>query len=556
MSRSHDRVGPRAGALALAGIAALATGVALLPATPTSAAPAPAAAPAAAAYDDAPLAAGTAWITGQLTDGVIEGPYGANTGTTVDAGRALWTVGDDEAVASIVDGLEPLADSYTGDNGFGTLVSAGGSGKLASFLQLAGVDPSDYGGVDLVARLEGQVRTEGAHTGRVFDTFDPADEFGGDFANVFGQAYAAEALTAAGSELAAPVTDYLLDQQCADGGFRLYFSAESSEDPGCVAAGGEGSTDTTAVAVQALLDQSDAPEVDAAIEDAVGYLRARQNSAGGFDDGGEIGANANSTGLAGWTLGLLRDLDGNPYGIGGQPGAAAAWLRARQVDEVATCTTALSADQGAVAYDDAALATGRRDGIDEEIAYQWQGAGAQSLPALAYAPAATRDPGFRLNGIRHRVNATMGAYAEGLAPGESACLVGGARPVAANAGLGGSFSVGVPAPATQGVRNLHLGTSAGTLTLRYWTLGAHTFRSQHPSTVRVGGRVQVTVSSLAPYEPFTLAYGGRNRATGTANHLGQATFSFPASGTLGRNDFWVIGQFPDRFVKATYTVVR
>lgn len=556
MSRSHDRAGARAGALALAGLTALATGVALLPAAATAAGPQVTAAAAAPAYDDAPLAAAADWLAGQLTDGVIVGPYGPSVGSTIDAGRALWTVGDDETVAEIVAGVEPQADAYTGDNGFGTLVSAGGTAKLAAFLQLAGVDPTAYGDLDLVERLSGQVETEGVHAGRVFDTFDPEKEFAGDYANTFGQAYAAETLTTAGSPLAGPVTEYLLDQQCADGGFRLYFSPTTAADPGCDAAGGTGSVDTTAVAVQALLDQLDDPAVGAAVDDAVDYLRGAQAPDGSFSDGGEIGANANSTGLAGWTLGLLKDLDGNPYAIGGQPETAAVWLRTQQVSEVATCVTSLRDDQGAVAYDAAALGTGRSAGITDDIAYQWQGATAQALPALASAPAATRGPGFRLDGIRHRVNATFGVYVEGLAPGEVFCLVGGARPVTASTGFGGSATVGVPAPATQGVRNLHLGTPSTTLTSRYWTLGAHGFRSQHTTTVRVGGRIQVTISSMAPYEPFRLAYGGAYRASGTANHLGQVTFSFPASHTLGRNDFWVIGQFPDRFVKATYTVVR
>lgn len=552
--------GRRAGALAVAAVAATATTAALLPPLTASAAtPVTVTAVTEDGYDTAPAEATAAWLSAQFAagDGVLQTSYGPNTSATVDAGRSFFYTGDDEALAAVTSAVEPLAEGYTGDNGFGTLVSAGGTAKLLTLVQYAGVDAASYGGVDLVQRLEGQVTVDGPAEGRIFDDFDPENDFVADYANGFGQAFAVEALTAAGSDLAPLATDFLLQQQCDDGGFRLYFSAPEAAQQSCDDAGGKGSTDVTALAILALLDQAEGEGIEESILDAVDFLATTQGEDGAWGDGGEIGANANSTGLAALALGVLGDLEGNPADIGYEPEAAAAWLRQHQVNEIASCTSALAGDQGALAYDDAALAAGRTDGITEDTTYQWQLANAQALPALQWTLASEGRPGMRAAAARQRVGGTMSVLVAGLAPGETACLVGGQRPVLVTADLDGQTTASVRVPTTTGLRNLYLGSAGRTaVKISYWSLGATRFGLQSTATVRRNGQVAVKISGLAPGEQFTLSYHGRVRGSGKADANGRASFAFRGGSTLGRWEFAIVGQYSDRFVKSTFTVVK
>ena len=73
---------------------------------------------------------------------------------------------------------------------------AGATAKAAVLALVRDKNPRTFGGVDLVTQLEGRVATAAPITGRIEDAYDPADPFGGDFANVIGQAYAARALSA------------------------------------------------------------------------------------------------------------------------------------------------------------------------------------------------------------------------------------------------------------------------------------------------------------------------------------------------------------------------
>ena len=81
---------------------------------------------------------------------------------------------------------------------------------------------------------------------------------------------AAQALEAVGSEQAAPVTSYLLQQQCEEGYFRLPLTADAAaEDQTCDGAEGQPSVDTTALVLNQLLEidggawQQPAPAIDA-----------------------------------------------------------------------------------------------------------------------------------------------------------------------------------------------------------------------------------------------------------------------------------------------------
>ncbi len=144
-----------------------------------------------------------------------------------------------------------------------------------------GGDPTAFGGIDLLGELQA---TEGAiEPGRFSDLpvdcgFDQCD-----FSNTIGQSLAVIALIRAGEPVSAASVDFLLAQQCADGGFRNDMDAD-----GCIS-----DADATAFAAQALI----AAESDAAANDALDHLAAVQLGNGALESVDGV-ANANTTGLA------------------------------------------------------------------------------------------------------------------------------------------------------------------------------------------------------------------------------------------------------------------
>lgn len=348
------------GAALVAGAAATTLAV-VATATPAVAGPA----------DKQQAAAG--WLAGQLDGGVaVNEQYEFNDyGLSIDTGLALRAQGlKTRKVSKISAAMAEAVDSYTTGADFGSDdVYAGATAKLASFVTRTGGDPVDVGGVDLVERLEGLVSTEAPTTGRLQDR----SSFG-DYANTIGQSFAAQALEAVGSEQAAPVTSYLLQQQCEAGYFRLSFSPAAAPDQGCDAAPGDPDqgADVTALVVLNLLEVADpSAEVVAAIDDAAAWLVAQQSDGGAFGGGADAGVNSNSTGLAGWALGEA--------GVCGKAQQAARWVKKQQAG---ARDKALGVEKGAIAYDRAAFLTGKKEGITEQTRDQWHRATAQAAPAL------------------------------------------------------------------------------------------------------------------------------------------------------------------------------
>jgi hypothetical protein len=179
-----------------------------------------------------------------------------------------------------------------------------------------GVNPRDFGGVDLVDRL---LRRDPG-TGRYSDT----SQFG-DFSNVITQSLAIVALLRHGEQIGASPVGILLGNQCSDGGFALNFGQPCSSE-----------VDATAFAVQALLAASGhRNEVAGALD----YLESAQRPGGGFGGGGPTsGTNANSTGLAAQALRL-----------GGRDGAADQAVQYLLGQQVGCAGPA--EQRGAVAYD-------------------------------------------------------------------------------------------------------------------------------------------------------------------------------------------------------------
>jgi hypothetical protein len=398
--------------------AALGVGVLAAP----SASAAQATAPALPRTDSTASQIAADWLADELKDGLLVGTFGPDFGLTLDAGFALSTVpGHGAAVTAINNALEPRVAEYVGD---GTKESyAGPLAKAATFARTAKENPTSYGGINLVTRLEDRtadatIGTAPATTpnplaGRISDT----SEFG-DFANVIGQAYAVRALSLANSQEAGAARDFLLKQQCASGFFRLYFDKAASATQSCTegAPGSAADTDATSLAVINLIASRDNSQaVRDALAKAGTWLASRQRGSGAFRGGtGTAVINANSTSLGGYALGLLKNRDAAVK--------AAIWVRKLQPVDKYKCRTALTKDTGAVAYRKESVTAAKTGGISAEGRDEWRRATAQAVLGLQYAPASNDD--LRIESVRREAQAGDAVQFRifGVSPGERACV--------------------------------------------------------------------------------------------------------------------------------------
>lgn len=515
------------------------------------------AAPALATDDPRPASQGAHWTIGQLTDGLVYNDQYQfdDYGLSADMAIALDALsGHADTVDQISNALAKHVNSYTTgtDWGYPGDVSAGATAKSLLVAELAGADPTSYGGVDLVGQLESMVSTSTPTTGRIEDRVDPNDQYGQDYANTLGQALAARGLTVAGSSDASAVTTFLLEQQCTAGWFRLEFSDTSAADQACNDATDTPDPDATAYAVimlQPLADTS--PAVSAAVGKAEQWLLSQQKADGAFGGGApQTAANANSTGLAGWALGVLGDTAAAE--------AAATWVRAHQAHDAGRCTTQLATQTGAIAYDAAALRSGRTDGIDTASADQWRRTTAQALPVLQWAPPSGRALSLIVPTGFVRAGSSMRLTVGGIAPGDTVCLTG-RNLRAAHTGLTGRYQRTVTAPRGTGERSYVVRDSAG---------------HRADRTVRVLGRARfdvrlsrahvhrrqverVVVRGLFADEPVHIKTRHHVVARGTANANGVFRARFHAGRKLGRATVRAAGRFGQiRFGRATYQVMR
>ncbi len=412
MSRTHRLT---ARGLTARGLTTVAAGAALV----AGALVAPA--QAAASADPQPAKDAGSWIAGQTTKGLVHNDQYSfdDYGLTIDVGLGLDAAGQQPGtVKQITKALAKNGGAYTG---FGSSVYAGATAKLLFFALGQGKDPKTYSDVNLLERLEGRVASAAPISGRVEDAFDPADPYGADYANVIGQAYAAAALSQAKSPRAASATSFLLLQQCKAGFFRLGFNADkTAADQSCdgaAKADRSPDTDATAIAVIALSELKATSATKKAVKQAVAWLGKKQKADGSFGGGTSTEApNANSTGLAGWALGVSGD--------DARAAKAATWLRTYQVAAKNPCLVKLKTQVGAVAYDLTAYETARTKGIRTKDADQWRRASAQALPALQWAPKGVgalkaSGPASVAAGSSFKVTLT------GAAPGQRACVVSG-----------------------------------------------------------------------------------------------------------------------------------
>ncbi len=418
----HHRIRPIRTAAVVLSTVALGAGV--LAAPPATADPSSAlrSAKAGVKTDSTPSNVAADWITDELTNGLMVGQNGPDYGLTLDTGLALVSVPDrDAGVAAINTAFKPRLNEYVGD---GTKESyAGALGKAAAFARGAGENPIDYGGVNLVARLEERTADvpadptkepqAAAFAGRIFDKSES-----GNFANVVGQSYAVRELSLARSAEAAAARDFLLKQQCASGYFRLNFEKADVPNQSCTegAPGSEADPDATALAMINLIESNDtSTAVKTALDKAAAWLVDRQRNSGAIRSSG-AGAqiNTNTTAVGGYALGLMRQSDAAQK--------AALWVRKNQPVDKYKCRTALTSDTGVVAFRKDRIKGASTTGIPADARDEWRRATAQAILGLQFAPA-SKDR-VRIEAVREQARAgeRVQFRVYGLAPSESACM--------------------------------------------------------------------------------------------------------------------------------------
>ncbi len=204
-------------------------------------------------------------------------------GNTIDAILGLDGAkgGLDEADAAFAYLEQNLGLYNGGDPQFG--LYAGPTAKALLAVVAHGGDPSDFGGQDLLDLMDQSLGA--VEPGRYSDLpvdcgFDQCD-----YSNTIGQSLAIIAVGRATGDVAQEAADFLLDQQCPDGGFRGDLDAA-----GCTS-----DLDATAFAVQAVIGLLGVD--DQAATDALDFLASRQAGNGGFlNQDGQY--NANTAGVA------------------------------------------------------------------------------------------------------------------------------------------------------------------------------------------------------------------------------------------------------------------
>lgn len=225
-----------------------------------------------------------AWVVAQIADdGSVEAGFSEPVGNATQAALALAaaeTGGDafERAVRYVVEEHEEYVSGEEGD-------VPGALGYVILLAETAREDPRDFGGSDLVERVEAIERTDGDDIG-LFGDADP------EFDGAFRQAIALLGLAASDADPSDEAVAWLVGQQCPDGGWTAYRPPDR-RDGDCDPEEDAPDTNSTALAVQALIALDVEPE-----HDPLEWLEEAQNEDGGFGYGGAFGAtDSNSTGL-------------------------------------------------------------------------------------------------------------------------------------------------------------------------------------------------------------------------------------------------------------------
>lgn len=233
------------------------------------------------------------WLRSQQN---ADGGFGqpSAVGSTIDALLAIAAAGD--GVSSwAANGRTPIdfLQSHVGE-----VEGAGTTAKLILALVPAGLDPTDFSGVNLARALE--------------ETYDSASgKFDGENGTAPTQALAIMALESTGRPVEENAINWLVDAQAKDGSWAW------NGDPAT-----QGDTNTTALAIQALVAVNARPDV---VDRALAYLKSVQNDDAGWpyqkpsDYGTDSDANstanviqaiyATGANLSDWAVGETSPLD-------------------------------------------------------------------------------------------------------------------------------------------------------------------------------------------------------------------------------------------------------
>ncbi|MEO7269703.1 MAG: prenyltransferase/squalene oxidase repeat-containing protein [Knoellia sp.] len=276
-------------------------------------------------------------------------------GNTIDAILGLdgAKVGLDGADAAF-GYLEDNVGSYTGTD-FASLY-AGPAGKALLGAYAHGADVADFGDVDLVDALLND-SLGAVEPGRFSDLPTDCGYPVCDYSNTIGQSLDLIGIGLATGEVPDVAMNFLLDQQCADGGFRGDLDATT-----CVS-----DLDATAFAAQALVGRY-GPE-DANTVKALDFLASKQAANGSLlNQDGQ--ANANTAGVA-----------AQAFAVGGYPdelARAQSFLASLQFD----CTAPASL-RGGIAFTAADHATLLKSPTDKDAYPRLLRATPQSTLGLA-----------------------------------------------------------------------------------------------------------------------------------------------------------------------------
>ena len=281
-----------------------------------------AASPGSATVPQVSVAKGAAeWLAGKMTSqGYIPNaspPPAADLSSTVNTILAL-------AAANVALPLARTGLTYMEQNvsAYVTVSEGGdGPGKLALLILAAhalGVDPTNFGGTNLVTRLQATEQTSGPNAGRFgTDAQDTASDAG-----PYDQGLALQALQAAGVKADGPALSWLANQQCPNGGW--VFNTQPDPTNPC---NGDPhqflgpDTNTTAQAVQGLAAQSALTPAMAA--GALNFLKNGQNADGGwaFNPAAPDNVQTSDPDSTAFVMEALLALgsapDGAPFDVGG-----------------------------------------------------------------------------------------------------------------------------------------------------------------------------------------------------------------------------------------------
>ena len=318
-----------------------------------------------------PAEAAAAWLANQTSDGTITYLGAPDDGLAADAALSLTALGSaDAAAATLTAQLAAESRRYTSPAGDGQVLS-GPTAKLVLLAHARGLDPAMFGGRDLRAALQSTLVVDpgGRNDGRFADRPPTGATTPADASNGFSQAYGILALQRDGTGAPRSAVDYLLAQQCPNGGFRLFsFGART-----CLA-DTTTDTDTTALAILALTSLPDPNRT--ALDRAVARLIAIQGDDGSFASPlTGISANTNTTGLAAAALraaGRVAEAD-----------RATSWIERQQLG---CADVPDGADAGAIAYSPTARQAALGAGVTPTARDQFRRATAQALLAFATVP--------------------------------------------------------------------------------------------------------------------------------------------------------------------------